>query len=219
MTSPHPVYRRLIRLYPSDFRRHHGDDLLQLFTDLVVDRGAAAAWTRTGVDLITTVPRYRLETIMSEHHSASTLNIIIALLTAGGLASILTGVYPGMVLLVAAVALAVAQRGTLARAIRTPNSNLRRRRLVISAILIAVFVAAFTAYTLLIGDTWTVRETVLTATGTPAMVGGIASGVGSQPSADWRSEIGGSTRSWKTSVTSWVISIPGSDPSLNTDWP
>ena len=40
------------------------------------------------------------------------------------------------------------------------------------AVLIAVFVVTFTSYLLLIGDTWTVRETVLAAIGTPAMVAG-----------------------------------------------
>jgi hypothetical protein len=173
VTDPHPVYRRLVGLYPREFRRHHGDDLVQLFSDLVDDRGAAAAWTLTGVDLIVTLPRYRLETIMSQHHSATTLNIVIALLAAGGLASMLAGFSPGLVLLVAAAVLAVAQRSTLARALRTPDSSARRRRLTISATLIAVFVASYTSYILLIGDTWTVRETVLAAIGTPAMVGGV----------------------------------------------
>ena len=37
--------------------------------DLVVDRGAAAAWARSGVDLLVTLPRYRLENIMSDQLS------------------------------------------------------------------------------------------------------------------------------------------------------
>lgn len=172
MSQDHSAYRWLIRLYPAEFRHHHGDDLVQVFNDLVEERGVAAAWRRTGVDLIVTLPRYRLETIMSQRNTATTLNIVIAALTAGGVASVLVGFYPGLVLVIAAAVLAVAQRSTLARAIRTPDSNLRRRRLVISAVLIAVFIATYTSYLLLIGDTWTVRETALAAIGTPAMVAG-----------------------------------------------
>ena len=54
------------------FGGHYGDDLVQQFADLVADRRARAAWARTGVDLIVTVPRYRLESIMKRtaqcHH-------------------------------------------------------------------------------------------------------------------------------------------------------
>jgi hypothetical protein len=85
--------------------------------------------------------------------------------------SLLIGLYPGMVLLLAGLGLAVAQRSTLAQAIRTPDTNRRRRRLTIGAVLAVVFVSSFTAYMALIGDTWTVRETVLAAIGTIAMIG------------------------------------------------
>ena len=50
MPAPHPLYRLLTHLYPQTFRRHYGDDLVQHFADLVSDRGARAAWTRTGLD-------------------------------------------------------------------------------------------------------------------------------------------------------------------------
>jgi hypothetical protein len=171
MSAPHFVYRSLLRLYPRRFRGHYGDDLVQQFTDLVADRGVRAAWARTGVDLIVTVPRYRLESIMNERHSATSVNLGIALLASGGVLSLLIGLYPGLVLLLAGLVLAVAQRSTLAQAIRTPDTNRRRRRLAIGALLAVVFVSSFTAYLALIGDTWTVRETVLTVIGTIAMIG------------------------------------------------
>jgi hypothetical protein len=171
MSAPHFVYRSLLRLYPRSFRGRYGDDLVQQFSDLVADRGVLAAWGRTGVDLIVTVPRYRLESIMNERHSAASLNVVIALLASGGVLSLLIGLYPGMVLLLAGLGLAVAQRSTLAQAIRTPDTNRRRRRLTIGAVLAVVFVSSFTAYMALIGDTWTVRETVLAAIGTIAMIG------------------------------------------------
>ncbi len=169
MSAPHSVYRSLLRLYPRGFRRHYGDDLVQHFTDLIADRGVRAAWARTGVDLIVTVPRYRLESIVNERLSATYINVGIVLLAAGGVLSLLAGLYPGLVLLLAGLGLAVAQRSTLAVAIRTPNTNRRRRRLTIGAVLAGVFVSTFTAYLALIGDTWTVRETVLAAIGTIAM--------------------------------------------------
>jgi hypothetical protein len=69
--------------------------------------------------------------------------------------------------------LAVAQRRTLARALRVPDTNLRRRRLGAAAILGATFVTSYVTYSLLIGDTWTGRETVLAVIGTLAMFGAI----------------------------------------------
>ncbi len=171
MADPYPLYRSLVRLYPSAFRREYGEDLMAHYADLVADRGVRAARTRTALDLAITIPRYHLEHVMTEQHSATTLSIVIGLFAAGGLASLMTGVGPGMILFVVAIVLAVAQRSTLARALRVPDSNLRRRRLWTAAVLGAVFVASFATYSVLIGDNWGVRETVLTIIGTLAMFG------------------------------------------------
>jgi hypothetical protein len=169
----HPVYRHLLHLYPPRFRRRYGPDLVQHFADLVAERGVRAAWARTFVDLIVTVPRYRLETVMNEQRSASTVSVAIGVLAGAGVVSMLVGLYPGLVLLCVAAVLAAGRRGQLAQALRTPNSNLRRRRLTTAAVLAAVFVGTYTAYTVLIGDEWTVRETLLAAVGTPAMLGAV----------------------------------------------
>lgn len=171
MTGPHPLYRSLVRLYPSAFRHEYGEDLVAHYADLVADRGIRAARTRTALDLAITIPRYHLERVMTEQHSATTLSIIIGLFAVAGVASVMTGVGPGLILFVVAVVLAVAQRSTLARALRVPNSNLRRRRLLTAAILGAIFVASYTVYSMLIGDHWGARETVLTIVGTLAMIG------------------------------------------------
>ena len=173
MTSPHPLYRSLVRLYPSAFRREYGDDLVAHFADLVADRGARAARTRTALDLAITIPRYHLEHVMTEQHSATTLGIVIGLFAVAGLASLMTGLYLGMILFVVAVVLAVVQRSTLARALRVPDSNLRRRRLQTAAVLGVIFVASYVSFDLLIGDNWGVRETVLTSIGTLAMFGSV----------------------------------------------
>lgn len=173
MTTParHRVYRTCINLYPPTFRRHYREDLVQHFDDLIVDRGPRGAYLRTGLDLLITVPNYRLERIMTQQHSATTLVVIISLVAAAGIVSLLTGVYPGFVLLGAAAVLALAQRSTLAKALRTPVAGLRRRRLTTSAVLALVFVICFGVYSAVIGDTWTVRETILAGVGTLAMIG------------------------------------------------
>jgi hypothetical protein len=165
------VYRACINLYPPTFRRHYREDLVQHFDDLVVDRGLGGACVRTGLDLVITVPNYRLERIMSQQRSATTLVVIISLVAAAGVISLLTGVYPGLALLGAATVLAVAQRSTLAKALRTPVAGLRRRRLRISAVLAVVFVVCSGVYAMVIGDTWTPRETILAGVGTLAMIG------------------------------------------------
>ncbi len=176
MPSPHLLYRSLVRLYPRGFRNHYGDDLVAHFADLVADRGARAAWTRTGVDLIVTVPRYQLEAIMNEQHSVTSVNIVITLLAAGGVLSVLTDLYPalvGLVLLVAALALAFSQRSTLARAIRTPDSNRRRRRLGTGGVLTVVFLASYISLYNPSRDRWAGGEQALIAIGVLAMVGAI----------------------------------------------
>ena len=175
MTTPgrHGVYRACVGLYPRAFRRHYREDLVQHFDDLIVDRGRRGAFLRTGLDLVITVPNYRLERIMSPQRSAKTLVVLISLVAAAGVASFLTGVGPGpgFVLLGAAMVLGIAQRSTLAKALRTPVVGLRRRRLRISAGLALVFVVCFGVYTAVIGDHWTVRETILAGVGTLAMIG------------------------------------------------
>jgi hypothetical protein len=175
MPASHPLYRSLVRLYPRDFRRGYGDDLVQHFADLVTDRGARLAWTRTGIDLIVTVPRYRLEHLMTEQHSTTTLNLTVGALAGAGALSILAGLYPGAVLLVAAAAVAVSQRGTLARSIRTPDSSARRRRLATASVLAVVFLLAMASYLRAIGDEHVSGTSLVlhNAVGVPAMVGAI----------------------------------------------
>jgi hypothetical protein len=173
MAGAHPVYRSLLRLYPKPFRAQYGDDLVQQLADLITDRGARAAWARVSLDLIVTVPRYRLESVMNEQHSETVVKVVITLLAAGGVVGLLTDFYPGIVPLVVALAFGIGQRSTLSKAIRTPDSNRRRRRLVTGGILAVVFVGCYVAFDLLIGESWTIRETLLSLVGIPAMFGAI----------------------------------------------
>ena len=171
MARPHAAYRALVRLYPRSFRSEYGDDLVDHHADLIADRGAGAAWARTALDVLVTLPRYHLEHVMSERHGTTALGATIGLLVAAGAAGLATGLYPGTVVLLAAVVLAVTQRSDLARSLRTPDSNLRRRRLRTAAALAALFFACFVTFLALVGDTMELGETVLAVVGTVAMVG------------------------------------------------
>ena len=169
----HRGYERLLRLYPPAFRSEYADDLVQLFDDLVTDRGKGAAWRRTAIDLLVTVPRYRLERVMTHRASTTVLTWIIVLLATAGVASFLTGMYPGALFVAAALVLGITQRGALARAIRVPEPALRRRRLRIAAALAAVFVVSYALFVVVIGDSWTVRDTVIAVIGTASLFASI----------------------------------------------
>lgn len=129
------IYRTLIHLYPKSFTSHYDDDLVQHFGDLVARDGATRAWGRTTLDLLLTVPMYRLETVMNPRHANTGLQLSIAGLSVAGVVSILIGIYPGAALLAIAVVVAVAQRSRLGRSVRTPDPDRRRRLLRIAAIL------------------------------------------------------------------------------------
>lgn len=163
------LYRRLIRLYPKSFRDDYGEPLAQHFSDLAADRGLRSALLRTSLDLAITVPRYRMESFMSERQTTTAIVIAIWAFAAAGAASVLTGVGPSLLFFGAAAVLAFVQRGALARSLRTPNSDLRRRRLRIAAITGVIFVTSYAVYISVIGDTWTTRETVLAIIGNLSM--------------------------------------------------
>ena len=170
------VYRSLLRLYPHSFRSEYGDDLVQHFDDLSNDRGLRAAWARTAMDLIVTVPRYRLENLMSENLSATAISVSIWVLVAAGVVgTFLVDLFPGVVLLVAAGFLAISQRSALARSLRTPDSSRRRQRLRTAAVLGAVFVLSVVSYGLDLGDDEISGLSLVlhNAIGAPAMLGAL----------------------------------------------
>ncbi len=176
MPGQHRIYESLLWLYPRDFRRKYRQDLVQNFNDLLGDRGIRSAWARTSVDLIVTVPRYRLESVMSEQKSATTINIALVVLSVGGFLALTTGFYPIMpVFWIAAIVLAFVQRGTLARAIRTPGINRRRNRLGIATVLTIIFAAAVFSYFVDLNDEEISTASLLlhNAIGNTAMIGAI----------------------------------------------
>jgi peptidoglycan/LPS O-acetylase OafA/YrhL len=170
MASPHRVYRALIHLYPPDFRRRYGQDLVQHFDDLISDRGVGAAWARTGLDLTVTVPRYQLEHIMNQHQSTTALHATVGLLTLGGVATLTIGNQIGIVLLIAGLALGLTQRSALATSLRVPDTSLRRKRLRTAAVLGGIFALSYATFVFTVGDSWTISDTLLALIGTPAMI-------------------------------------------------
>ncbi len=64
-------YRRLLRLYPREFRRAYGAELLQMFRDVRAEPrhrgalGAARFWRHVLGDLVATAPRHRLTRVAS----------------------------------------------------------------------------------------------------------------------------------------------------------
>lgn len=144
----HRVYRTLTLLYPEAFRDHYRDDLVQAHDDLVISLGPTRAWGRATVDLLITVPRYRLETTMTNRNSNNRVHVAIGTLIV--LAAALTldiGAAFALIPLGLAIVLLVAQRTHLARSLRAPDTDLRRRRLVrsawlagLSVLIIAVFI-------------------------------------------------------------------------------
>ena len=176
MSAQCRIYESMLWLYPREFRRQYRADLVQNFADLLDDRGIRTAWARTSIDLIVTVPRYRLESIMSEQKSATTINVTLAVLVVGAMLALGSGFYPiTPVLLVIALVVAFVQRGALARAIRTPGTNRRRNRLGVAVVLAVIFLAAIFSYMNDLGDEKISTASLLihNAVGVPAMIGAI----------------------------------------------
>lgn len=149
------VYRNLLRLYPRDFRDRYGDDLLQVHTDLSAELGPRRAWCRVTLDLIVTVPRYRLETLMKEQHRSTVLTAVIVVMACAGIASVFVGLYPGVLLFPLAVLVAVTQRSKLARSMDvTDGARLRRKRLKASAVLAGSLPVIYLVSLPILGDDW-----------------------------------------------------------------
>ena len=149
------VYRSLLLLYPRDFRDRYTDDLVQTLTDLSGELGPRRAWRRVTLDLVVTVPRYRLETLMSDKRSSTLLTVAITVMAVAGITSVFVGLYPGVVLVPLAVVVAITQRSKLARSIdAVDGSRLRRKRLRTAAVLAASLPVIYLVSLPILGDDW-----------------------------------------------------------------
>jgi hypothetical protein len=147
MTAHVRAYRAAIRFYPRGFREQYGDDLAQLFANLVSDLGPRRAWSRTLLDLVITLPIHRLETIMGPTRSIPALFLIIVALIAIGVTGALSmGVLIALIPLGLGVVIAITQRSNLARSLRPANGSQRRRRLIYAMISGVVFAGSVVGY-------------------------------------------------------------------------
>ena len=147
------TYKLLTLLYPAEFRHEHSDDMVLVFEEMVADRGILAATSRASIDLVVTVPRYQLEAVMTESHATQVLTSAIAGLLILGFASVMVGLpWAAPVLILAGLGLALANRGRLAQAIRTPDPSRRKRLLRRSAFSGVIFVACVIGYFIVIWD-------------------------------------------------------------------
>jgi hypothetical protein len=151
------VYRSMVRLYPKGFRNDYADDLVQNFEDLLADLGPARTWRRTAVDLLVTLPSFRLENVMNPRHTTTAL--VVATGGAVVLAALATfiGAIPGAPLwLLLAIVLLVATASRLGRSTRTPDPKRRRHLLLWATALAVVCVVSTTAFWLEMGpdDDW-----------------------------------------------------------------
>ena len=112
------LYRTLLVLYPRSFRREYAGPMAQVFADLRRDRGRRA-WLRVVPDLITTVPRLRIEAVMSTAKSAP-LVASLAVAVLGGVAVVvgLDGFGPVVPVVILGLAAAVFLGRHLAKSAR-----------------------------------------------------------------------------------------------------
>jgi hypothetical protein len=149
------VYRRLLLLYPREFRDRYADDLVQNLTDLSNELGPPRAWRRVALDLIVTVPRYRMETLMKEERVSTLLTVAITVMAVAGVMSVLVGLYLGLLLLPLAAVVAITQRSKLARSIDVVDgTRLRRKRLRTAAVLAVSLPVIYLVSLPILGDSW-----------------------------------------------------------------
>jgi hypothetical protein len=149
------LYRSLLLLYPRDFRDRYADDLVQTLTDLSGELGPRRAWRRVMLDLVVTVPRYRLETLMNDERSSTLLTVAITVMAVAGITSVFVGLYPGVVLVPLAGVVAITQRSKLARSIdAVDGTRLRRKRLRTAAALAASLPVIYLVSLPILGDQW-----------------------------------------------------------------
>lgn len=149
------VYRSLLVLYPRDFRDRYSDDLVQTLIDLSAELGPRRAWRRVTLDLVVTVPRYRMETLMKEEHSSKVLIVATIGMACAGIISLFIGLTLGVLLVPLAAVVAITQRGRLARSMDAVDaSGLRRKRLRIAAVLAVSLPVIFLVSLPILGDEW-----------------------------------------------------------------
>ena len=142
-------------LYPRDFRDRYSDDLVQTLTDLSAELGSRRAWRRVTLDLVVTLPRYRMETLMKQERSFTVLIVATIAMACAGIISLFIGLYFGVLLVPLAAVVAITQRGRLARSMDAVDaSQFRRKRLKIAAVLAVSLPLIYLVSLPILGDEW-----------------------------------------------------------------
>lgn len=173
------VYRALTLLYPRDLRVEHGAEMVQVFGDLVRERGRRM-WGRTLVDLAVSLPRTHMEAIMSTVWSRTVLLTVTAILAAAAVVAILAFGTPAIPFAVVLVGAAVAQRSRLARAVDGGPASTSRTALVVLWLSGLVFVGTVVSWFVAIGRGYGFPDGVLlayNALGLGSLAGLIASSI------------------------------------------
>jgi hypothetical protein len=112
-------YRRMMRIYPVKFRQVYGEEMAQLFADLVGDQrqsgqplGIFRLWVHTVVDTLSSASRERMEETM-HNNVGLTRMLLIAVPVAVFAALALGGLYVALLLFVAGLVVLVARRRSL----------------------------------------------------------------------------------------------------------
>ena len=162
-------------LYPRDFRDRYSDDLVQTLTDLSAELGPRKAWRRVTLDLVVTVPNYRMETIMKEEHRSMALIVATTVMACAGIISPMIGLPLGLLLVPLAAVVAITQRGRLARSMDAVDaSRLRRKRLRIAAILAGLLPVIYLVSLPILGDEWGTDATVAFGLWTAVLIAAVS---------------------------------------------
>ncbi len=162
-------------LYPRDFRNRYSDDLVQTLTDLSAELGPRRAWRRVTLDLVVTVPRYRMETLMKQEHSSTVLIVATVTMACAGIISLFAGLFLGVLLVPLAAVVAITQRGRLARSMDAVDaSGLRRKRLRIAAVLAVSLPVIYLVSLPILGDEWGTDATVAFGLWTAVLIAAVS---------------------------------------------
>ena len=86
------LYRRLLRLYPREFREEYGAEMAYLYRDRARDEGVVRLWLGLFADLVRTAPREQLNLLMQDIRHAFRLFSRMPIVTATALLTIALGV-------------------------------------------------------------------------------------------------------------------------------
>jgi hypothetical protein len=165
------IYRALLHLYPRQFRREFGDDMVALIEDQLRDESSPRVVGRTVLDLVLTVPARHLEV----HMNRTSATALIVTFVAVGAGLVILGGPIGLAAALAAFALAaVTWRRT--RPVVAVDSGRWWKLLLSGVILLATVVVVTTITGELHNGTWYIAmASLLTALG--LMGAGIVLGI------------------------------------------